>query len=335
MIEQTRKKTHWPRNLGDVAYRIGLLRRVILMCVYTVALGLVVGVAVHGGGLYFSSLIGLVLVIGVTVAVSALHAVAFPSGTMDALALSITAAIWIICLPFLTPYFDGRSPLPGLVLVVLGPVLTWLAVAWLLVQLVQALPRGKKTIRISRTVPVSAEALGEHLLDQPNRRTATRRTGPVDRHGFFPVWYGFAHPNEATGFEASDDRVVWDRSPDIYVKLLEEGPLFQVSHAFEAGKAGLNGGGARWSVVARTQIEPITDSRCRLTSEERYHGWEASTSVMAWLNDYERDQFREIVDAVNGVPSPAVRRLPQVTLMSVIASKIAQIADAPSGGETF
>ena len=303
--------THWPTHWRDISYRLFLLRRLTLVC----AAMLMAGVVIGQPGMAMPDLVAALLV---CLALPAAHNTLFPGGWVDALAFSVAggvcAALWSVWLGDLT-------------------LVAQLAAFWVVSICVTggigllngAFPLGDKVLDLRGQLNVPADRAAAVLPYRPGSETTARKVGYPDRHGLLPVWMGARFADPETGLALPSHAEKAAGPADYLVRGVDEGPLWQQPlHVLPQGPfstPAMTGS----SSPAMTELTPLTEFSCAYRSVEMVDSWDQLTRLAWWLTDAHRDYLREAEDIAAGRPTVAVRSLPQITLLVMVARAFAAL----------
>lgn len=324
--------THWPKSFRDITYRIFLLRRLILVCAALIWTGMVVAQWVHAGNPDWPAprLWAWVLLLGLLG--PAVMVVLFPAGWIDNLAMALTASVCLMIWPSIQIYFDQDTGILLLLLAFFGPLLLVCGFMGAICLMHDRWPMGQLRTNQELELPASADAVMAHEFPAPDRQSGRRWTGRATAEGFFPVYFGFIFPDPVdwTIPDAPDNRA-GPGDPDAYARVIERGPYHQVTQYLmcKTGSGETTGG----SLVAHHEVIPIDGTCCRFRCQEVHDVWDFVTWVAAWLNDQSRDYVVELADDLRGVQTVAVRALPQITPIGLLAKAMTRWSLATPGAD--
>ncbi len=316
--------THWPKSLRDIAYRAFLLRRLILVCAALIWTGLAVSYWVYGPSWTAQETQNAVWVCLFGLLGPAILAVLFPSAWIDVLAMSAATALSLIIAPSVLASY-AHLPAAGVwALMILATLGMTCLIVWLICKMHGVFPMGELRTYSNHVLSASADSVMNWEFAAPLQKSGLRRTGPVDADGRFPIYYGFLFPDPEDFTISPETNVPDDQTtPDALACILEKGPRHQVTQYMRL-KTGTSVG-FEGTLVALQTVEPIDADRCRYICEEVHDVWDFVTWAAAWLNDQSRDYYRELDDALAGVPTTAVRHLPQITPLVLLARWITKL----------
>lgn len=300
--------THLPRCFRDVTYRLFLLHRLTLVCAALLWGGMGCASWISDAALPWDAA---PLAWGAgALALVALHNVLFPAGQADILSGSIAGAVTL-------PLQALARPLGHIEVQLALALLFWFVLTLGVVRLIAAtLGIGRKTRAQTRIMdmPVAVSKLREVIFVRSDMQRGGEKFGAVGENGFFPVNFGLIFPDPQT-FELPANGATQDK-PDCFIHILGEDTFSQASQWVIADGAGQM---TDRGTVVRYVLTPLGDDHCRLEVTERHDAMDYLTMVSGWLAQQERDYYRDRLDMALGRATPAVRRLPHVTLLMLIA----------------
>jgi len=319
--------THWPTSLRDVAYRLVLLRRLILTSTGLICAGLIGGSLLHQTGTLWDALNGALPVIALCLLTSASLAVLFPGAWIDHMSMASATAIGLLFWPGIEAVLMQSGGIAGILL--LGPlvfILSTCVFMWLISVAHGRISMGQQRLSSETILPAPAATVMAWEFPQPNQQSGRRKTGPADGNGVFPMTFGFVFPEQkgSTIPQAGADQAF---EPDCYLRIIERGKFHQITQYMMRECHGTQLTGA--SLVEYLEVEPLSAQACHYRSEEVHDTWDLVTWIAAWLNDQNRDYLRDMKDGILGIPTCAVRGLPQVTPMSLLAAAMTRYGLAP------
>lgn len=305
--------TQLPNSLSAVLYRLILLRRLIAVCTLIVAFGiLAAGWMTSGTSVLVQWQVMVPLLAGWATLI-ALNAVIFPAGWIDALAFSMATALFLAISP-MAGVFVSLAPVENQTLVAIwalmlgGFLYVWTVcgLTWLICTVLSLLPCGQMRNVMSCHVDVAPEDLRQQVFLRPETEFNNRRTGPADENGLIQVQLRHRmHTRSDMGIE--------ELTSSYFACILARDSESQTTMSILP-----NGdGSANTSVAVEHVTAEGTGSRYNLT--EVHDVFDALAALSFWLTDYSRDHATALRAAAEGRPSLAIKGLPQVTLMSVMA----------------
>ncbi len=312
--------THWPQSSQDILYRLIRLRRLTAVCV-----ALVILAAVAAGIIFGISPDPTMLAVWIVVLI--LHSVFFPAGWIDALALALTMALCYLLYPLVFGWTDASAQQIGAAILLIPPV------TFIFLMLAISLSHGRIAMgEIHRkdrmNIPLPAEAVAARLFHEAGADDF-RRFGEADQNGLIPVWVDFVFPDPDKGFVLPSEQDLQDRAPDYFIRMLDEGPLHRIEQTVVPGRAR---DGAPLTSVCETRVISTAPDTCQVVEDEVHNLWDMLTYVSGWLTDHNADHFHDLLGDMTGSTTPALKTLPQVTLMSMIAQAMASGELAPPNG---
>ena len=308
--------THWPKTLTDVIYRLCLLRRLTLISAGIIIAGGLGAEWISAGAFGFGW-----ASVALAVLIPAMLTVLFPAAWIDILAFALAMAATCLALSSFPMTFAAYPQLRG------GVVFVWLAVpivltfalVWLIASLHGRWPLKQMQREFAVTLKAPADRAMDHEFLAPDQRSGERTTGPADETGVFPVYFNLRFPDPVDlTYQAPGRPPSPSARPDAFARIIERGPTHQITQVIPSENA-LGTGQSRGSLVVCETVTPVDQHSCRLHVHEVHDIYDLFTWVLEWLIDHTRDYMRDLSDTLAGRPTPAVRGLPQVTPMTLLA----------------
>ena len=299
-------------TFADVRYRLITLRRITALGILLIAFGVWLAQVISGGGAFGALWPGVLVV---SVALLVLHNVIYPAGWLEALGIPLAAVLSMAVYGAMSVTYAAAQPVMIFVAGLLFAVAVLVFVA-MIAALHGKIVIGEIRNNVKVHMDVSARAYAEWAFERPGETHGSRRTGAIGADGLIPVWYDFRGPSEENSFDAQAPLAPINRTPDAYLRILERSETHQI---LQTVMPGVDAKGNPKMSMTYTTITPSGPASCLVTEREVHNLYDAVTYATAWLRDGKRDYYRDASDLIQGRPTPAIRRLPQDTLLAAVA----------------
>jgi hypothetical protein len=304
----------------QTVYRFMRLRRLIAIAV---ALPMIVIMSITWGDpAVLTAPHATLAMVGIAALVAA-HAVLFPNGTLETLALSFSSTLLVIVMPLVklvslwapAPYESGTLILLGAFAVAAtGVIMALVQIA--LNALVYGGPLLRKTLVTELVVPCSPKVAFEQFALRPQLRRGRVLTGALDENGFFDVAVAMPEvESDESDFTANlvklDAKVMASTAARHDVMMvMDNGSVTVCSQQFAAHPKG-----------------------CKLTVSDLPGDFTVGMHGLFWLTDQQADNLTETADLVAGHDVRANNVAHHVSLLSVAGAIISPRAPVSSSAE--
>ncbi|MBT0958748.1 hypothetical protein IV417_15265 [Alphaproteobacteria bacterium KMM 3653] len=290
--------------IPDPAYRIWRLRRLLGVQAGAVACGAILGLSL--GALPAVVFWGAV----VTLALCTYLALRLPHGWAETLQLALVGAGTLAC----APYWQGGTGAQILTvpMIAFG---TWFLSVSLVANYLPGLGRRTRRLEYGAFFPHPVARVWAHFVPQPGARVENRSYGQPDENGLIPVRFELPKASRTTA-EISEALEAVDETYFMRVMEQEEGRLniTQYTQPLPNGE-----------MISTVVQESFTDVEggTRYFVVEVFDLYDIYTAFGGWLTDFTGDSMTAAADALDALPTRALKAAPLDTPMSVIACSMA------------
>lgn len=308
-----RSPTPGPSRSRALAYRLFCHRRTLLVSVALVVAGALASVALMPPISLFGAPAALAALALVWLVLMAGLVLRYPGGWLDALTLSLTAALFLVPTPYLQLLLDDsgkgdrHEPIFALLLL-FGPlafILAWCGVTWAVTALGTGIHMGERKAAGSGFLPLPPEDARAALALRPDATVGRSVCGSVGWDGYFPVTFTAILPDPET-FEPVETEMSYR------ARVLSSD---ESAHTLET-VAMLDGRETR--SIHRERFEPAPGGTVYSFEEQHTH-FNLLAALGYWFQDYGADYMRAQIDDALGRETPANCRLPQTTALAALA----------------